>query len=90
MRDHFRLLLADQAVEHGQTVADSLKNVIPRIGFVNDGLLVGGRVYIEHGHRFDPVTHVLAEHSPAIGVRVAAVDDDGETRLLRELHVLDG
>lgn len=60
VRDYLRLLLAQYiAASKNSSVTDALKdNVIPHITFADDTLLIDGKIYIEHGHRYENFTTV--------------------------------
>lgn len=60
VRDQLRLILAKQISENQNISPDrSLKEiVIPSIHFADDKVLIDGRIYIEHGHRYEHFTKV--------------------------------
>jgi UDP-2,3-diacylglucosamine pyrophosphatase LpxH len=60
VRDYLRLWLAESIAEKtGGSSRDALVNsVFPNLLFVDDKLIIDGKIYIEHGHRYENFTKV--------------------------------
>ncbi len=61
VRNYLRLALAMRlSGVTAQPVDQVLKNtVLPNLTFIDDAMIVDGDFYIEHGHRYDPLTRVI-------------------------------
>jgi UDP-2,3-diacylglucosamine pyrophosphatase LpxH len=60
VRNYLRLALAEKLnLQTGQAIQQELVHtVLPNVTFIDDGLLIDGHFYVEHGHRFDKYTNV--------------------------------
>jgi UDP-2,3-diacylglucosamine pyrophosphatase LpxH len=59
VRDYLRLILAkDLAALKKSSITETLSTVISQVTFVDDRLLIDGKIYIEHGHRYENFTAV--------------------------------
>ncbi|HEU4388352.1 MAG TPA: hypothetical protein VFV34_11185 [Blastocatellia bacterium] len=60
VRNYLRLTLAEKlGVQTGQRIQEELtQTVLPNVLFIDDGMLIDGHFYVEHGHRFDKYTNV--------------------------------
>ena len=60
VRDHLRLILARNISVKSNQSAETLLSelVIPSVRFADDKVLIDGKIYIEHGHRYEHFTEV--------------------------------
>jgi hypothetical protein len=63
VRNYLRLALAEILSERlRRPVLDELSSVVlPNITFIDDGMIIDGVFYVEHGHRFDKYTNVQGD-----------------------------
>src|SRR5262249_46019572 len=62
VRRLFRLRMAEHLVAQGQSASttDALNQfILPQLFFIDDAMTFDGRVYVEHGHRYDRYTWPL-------------------------------
>jgi UDP-2,3-diacylglucosamine pyrophosphatase LpxH len=64
VRNYLRLDLATRIAgslaSDPRVITETLQTtVLPNLTFIDDAMLIDGDFYIEHGHRFDPLTRVL-------------------------------
>ena len=57
IRDYFRLMIAERL--NGNAPEQALRDILGKVRFVDDALLINKHLYIEHGQRFDRWTRVL-------------------------------
>jgi UDP-2,3-diacylglucosamine pyrophosphatase LpxH len=60
VRNYLRYLLAEHiAFSQNSTIGEALRNIVhPQTHFADDSLIVDGKIYIEHGHRYENFTCV--------------------------------
>ncbi|HXG94977.1 MAG TPA: hypothetical protein VNN73_21740 [Blastocatellia bacterium] len=66
VRNYLRLDLAERLAKQrgGATDEDTkkaLRDVLPRVTFIDHAMLVDGDFYVEHGHPYDPLTRVIGK-----------------------------
>ncbi len=61
VRNFLRLTLARylHAGNPATPLHEHLADIVPRVSFVDDACIIGGQVYVEHGHRYDKFSAVL-------------------------------
>lgn len=60
VRNYLRLALAEKLSQQTDEVVQQalIQAVLPNVTFIDDGMLIDGHFYVEHGHRFDKYTNV--------------------------------
>jgi UDP-2,3-diacylglucosamine pyrophosphatase LpxH len=61
VRNYLRLILAEgiKQVDENKNLENILNEILPKITFIDDGVVIDQDFYLEHGHRFDKFTFVL-------------------------------
>lgn len=59
VRNYMRLILAEESTSAGSLKAVLLNNIFPNLLFIDDILVIDGKYYIEHGHRYDRYCHSI-------------------------------